>query len=149
MNPLCKSMNFLREHASSYINAAKDSPRVPDYMKPHLDTPCRLVSTHVHPVLEKCDSKLENIIPVVNEKIATVTDKLDPYVQAGVVSYSEGGVRKVANDMYAHIVDPKSVDQIWPTDLSSETDEGITDDFESESDKFSILSHGESDSENT
>ena len=139
MNPLFKSMTFLREHASPYINAAKDSPRLPDIIKPHLDTPCTLVTKYIDPVLKKCDSKLEHIIPGVNDKIATVAHKVDPYVQTGMESYSEGGFHKVANDIYAQIMDPKSPVEGWAAD-ECRTDVEHTKNYDSDSDTFSILS---------
>ena len=96
--PLTRSANFIGDKLKMWGEAAKDSPRIPDIVKDNLDKPAQFTS-RIMPVLEKCDSALEGIIPIVNNKISTVAETVDPYVQVSRSSYAEGGIKQVTRDV--------------------------------------------------
>lgn len=98
LNPLTSSANFLSDRFKLLGEAAKDSPRIPNIVKDHLDKPGQIASKFM-PVISKCDSALEGVIPIMNNKLEAVTETIDPYVQVSRESYADGGIKQATKDV--------------------------------------------------
>lgn len=104
LSPLSKSMECIRAFTSPYIIATKNSHRVPDVIKCHIDTPCKFVTKYINPILVQCDETLNQIIPNLNEKIDTIINTMNPpvVVHTDFESYPDDVLK--ATDSYTKIV---------------------------------------------
>lgn len=95
--PITTSARFISNHANQCLEAAKDSPRVPDPLKRCIDQlQAQRVCARLRPWFETCDDKLEGAIPCVNDTLSVAATAFKPYMQAGQASYAEhhGDIKK-------------------------------------------------------
>lgn len=85
------------------VEAAKASSYIPTTFKSKLEDGV-IVAEKLTPFLEKYDTKLGSaVVTPLNGRIETVTSIVQPVVQKGRESYSEGGLRQMASDVYTEV----------------------------------------------